>query len=139
MLDVVSLELNVYFEEPFWIGMFYLSIDNKTRVCRIIFKTEPTDSEVYQLILAKYQKLKYSNSYENKIKDKPKNYKRYQRLIKKQCSKLETGTKSMQILKQEYLHNKELKKKEKRITRQKKQEELYRLKKQKRKAKHRGH
>lgn len=45
----------------------------------------------------------------------------------------------MQILKQEYLINKELKKKEKRINRQKKQERLYQLKKQKRKAKHRGH
>ena len=30
MSGAVSLELNVYFEEPFWVGMFYLSIDNKT-------------------------------------------------------------------------------------------------------------
>ena len=45
----------------------------------------------------------------------------------------------MQILKQEYLINKKIKKKEKRINRQKKQERLYQLKKQKRKAKHRGH
>ena len=95
MSGAVSLELNVYFEEPFWVGMFYLSIDNKTKICRIVFKTEPTDSEVYQLILTKYHKLKYSNGYKNKEKDKPKNYKRYQRLIKKQSSKLETGTKSM--------------------------------------------
>lgn len=93
------MELNVFFEGPFWIGVFYLNDEKERFVERIVFGDEPKDSEIYNYILYHSQKLSFKAAYQSKIKDKPKNPKRMLRIIKKQSSNLEVGTKSMQALK----------------------------------------
>ena len=74
-----------------------------------------------------------------KHKDKPKNPKRLQRMIRKQSMNLQTGTKSMQALKRQYEQNKAKNKIIRREQRTAEKEHLFVLKQQKRKAKHRGH
>ena len=50
----VSVKLTVYFEDPFWIGIFERSIDEKLSVCKVIFGAEPKDNEVLELVLNRY-------------------------------------------------------------------------------------
>lgn len=48
MLDV-GLELNVLFDDPFWIGVFYLTNGDKCYVERVVFGQEPSDGEIYEI------------------------------------------------------------------------------------------
>ena len=97
MLDV-GLELNVLFDDPFWIGVFYLTNGDKCYVERVVFGQEPSDGEIYVYFLNNYHKLNFVAEFKAKHKDKPKNPKRLQRMIRKQSMNLQTGTKSMQAL-----------------------------------------
>ena len=43
-------KLTVFFEDPFWVGVFEVISDDKLAVCKITFGTEPKDYEVYEYI-----------------------------------------------------------------------------------------
>ena len=49
-------KLTVYFEEPFWVGIFECIEDGKLSVAKVTFGAEPKDYEVQEYIQ------KYSNS-----------------------------------------------------------------------------
>ena len=59
-MDRLSVKLTVYFENPFWVGIFERNIDEKLSVCKVIFGAEPKDNEILNFVLNKYNKLKYS-------------------------------------------------------------------------------
>ena len=46
-MDKVSGKLTVFFEEPFWVGVFERVSDRKLSVCKVTFGAEPKDYEVY--------------------------------------------------------------------------------------------
>lgn len=46
-MDKVSGRLTVFFEEPFWIGVFECISERKLSVCKVTFGAEPKDYEVY--------------------------------------------------------------------------------------------
>lgn len=135
----ISLEMNVLFDDSFWVGIFYLRELDEVRVCRVVFGQEPSDGQVYEYFLMNFQRLKFDARYQDKVVTKVKNPKRIQRQIKKQSLTLYSGTKSMQALKKQYeqtkIQNKQLKHQSDVL----KKEHLFALKQQKRKAKHRGH
>lgn len=135
----ISLEMNVLFDDPFWIGMFYLRELDEVRVCRVVFGQEPSDGQVYEYLLMNFQRLKFDVRYQDKVVIKTKNPKRMQRQIKKQSLTLQPATKSMQALKKQYEQTKVQNKKLKHQSDVLKKEHLFALKQQKRKAKHRGH
>ena len=45
-MDSTSGKLTVYFEDPFWIGVFERISDGKLTACKVTFGAEPKDSEV---------------------------------------------------------------------------------------------
>ncbi len=45
------VKLTVFFEEPFWIGVFERYEDGKLSVAKVTFGAEPKDYDVYQFIL----------------------------------------------------------------------------------------
>lgn len=135
----ISLELNVLFDDPFWIGMFYLKDLDDIYVDRVVFYQEPSDVQVYKYFLENFKQLNFSAKYQGKAGNKIKNPKRMQRVIKKQSQTLQTGTKSMQALKKQYEQVKLQKKELNKQCQAAKKEHLFTLKQQKRKAKHRGH
>ena len=94
-MDRLSVKLTVYFENPFWVGIFERNIDEKLSVCKVIFGAEPKDNEILNFVLNKYNKLKYSPEifYERVFKEKV-NPKRVQRDVKKQLNNKCVGTKS---------------------------------------------
>lgn len=133
------MELNVFFEDPFWIGLFYLRNDKNVYVERVVFGSEPQDGEIYNYVLYNYQKMSFKAVYHDDITVKPKNPKRMLRIIKKQNQNLRVGTKSMQALKKQHELNKQENKRSQKELKRIKDDYLYQLKKQKRKARKRGH
>ena len=133
------MELDVFFEDPFWIGVFYLNGDCERFVERVVFGNEPKDCEVYNYILYPSQNLSFKAVCQLKVKSRPKNPKRMLRIIKKQSSDLAIGTKSMQALKMQYEQNKNESRISKKKLKRDKKDYLFQLKQEKRKAKKKGH
>ena len=129
--------LKVFFDDPFWVGVFEIYQSGKLTAAKVTFGAEPKDSEVYEFVLQNYFRLKFSPPVETLLKEKKTNPKRLQREARKVPTEY-VGTKSQQALKLQH----EQSKAERSITaRQRKEEKKQRdfeLKQKKRKEKHRG-
>ena len=137
-MDKVSGKLTVFFEEPFWVGVFERVADGKLSVCKVTFGAEPKDYEIYDFVLKNYYRLQFSPAVETDVKETGRNPKRVQREVRKQVQNTGIGTKSQQALK---LQQEQLKIERKIVSREQREAEKqrqYELKQQKRKAKHRG-
>ena len=134
-MDKVNGRLTVYFEEPFWVGIFEHIEDGKLSVAKVTFGVEPKDYEVQEYIQKYYFGLKFSPAVEAIVKDIKRNPKRMQRAAKKQILETGIGTKSQQALKLQHDQSKS-----EHILQNKKQKELdkmrlFALKQQKKKEK----
>ena len=133
-MDKVSGRLTVFFEEPFWIGVFERISEGKLSVCKVTFGAEPKDYEIYEFVLKNYYRLKFSPAVATDVKEAVRNPKRVQREVQNTG----IGTKSQQALK---LQQEQLKTERKTVSREQREAEKQRqfeLKQQKRKEKHRG-
>ena len=46
-MDIDSTKLTVFFEAPFWIGVFERIERRKLSVCKVVFGAEPKDYQVW--------------------------------------------------------------------------------------------
>ena len=106
-MDRVSGKLTVYFEEPFWVGVFERIESGKLSVAKVTFGAEPKDYEVHEYIQKYYYSLKFSPAVDAVVKDIRRNPKRMQREAKKQMQETGIGTKSQQALKLQQEQNKQ--------------------------------
>ena len=137
-MDKVLGKLTVFFEAPFWVGVFERVSDGKLSVCKVTFGAEPKDYEVYEFVLNNYYLLRFSPAVATDVKEAGRNPKRVQREVRKQVQNTGIGTKSQQALK---LQQKQLKTERKTVSRKQREAEKQRqfeLKRQKREEKHRG-
>lgn len=137
-MDKVSGKLTVFFEEPFWVGVFERVLDGSLSVCKVRFGAEPKDYEVYDFILKNYYCLRFSPAVAADVIETGRNPKRVQREVRKQIQNTGVGTKSQQALK---LQQEQLKTERKVMSREQREAEKERrfaLKQQKKKEKHRG-
>lgn len=135
----VSCRLTVYFDEPFWVGVFERMEDNKLSVAKVTFGAEPKDYEVYEFILKHYYSLQFSPAVATVVKETKRNPKKMQRDIKKQLHDTGIGTKSQQALKLQQEQNKQERKAKSREQKMAEAERMFELKQQKRIEKHKGH
>lgn len=63
-MEKVSGKLMVYFEDPFWVGVFERIEDGKLSVSKVTFGAEPKDYEVQEYIQKYYSSLKFSPAVE---------------------------------------------------------------------------
>ena len=98
-MDKVSGKLTVFFEEPFWVGVFERVSDGKLSVCKVTFGAEPKDYEIYEFVLKNYYQLRFSPAVATVVKEAGRNPKRVQREVRKQVQNIGIGTKSQQALK----------------------------------------
>ena len=131
-------KLTVYFEEPFWIGVFECMEDDRLSVCKVTFGAEPKDYEVQEFVLRNYYDLQFSPAVETVVKDSKRNPKRMQREAKKQMKETGIGTKSQQALKLQQEQNKQERKIRRREQKEAEEKRMFELKQQKKKEKHRG-
>lgn len=133
-----SGKLTVYFDDPFWVGVFERIEDRKLTVCKVTFGAEPKDCEVLAFVMKNYSRLKFSPSVNVMIKKEPSNPKRLQREAKKQTALYGIGTKAQQALQLQREENKSIRKTVSKQQREAEKQHLFELKQQKRREKHRG-
>ena len=138
-MDRVSGKLTIYFEDPFWVGVFERIENRKLSVAKVTFGREPKDYEVLEFINRNYYHLQFSPAVETVVKDTKKNPKRAQRDAKKQTLETGIGTKSQQALKLQQEQNKKERKVRSREQREAESQRIFELKKIKKREKHRGH
>jgi len=133
-------KLTVYFDDPFWVGVFERDDETGFRVSRVVFGSEPTDAELYEYIQREYKSIDFGKPLKNQVQIvRKKNFKRMQREVRKEVYEEGVGTKAQQAMKL----NQELNKKERQvISREQREAEQalkYKLRQDKKKGKHRGH
>lgn len=137
-MDKTSGKLTVFFENPFWVGVFERVSDGKLSVCKVTFGAEPKDYAVWDFVLRHYSDLTFSPPVEAEVKHTADNPKRRQRNARKQLHS-GIGTKSQQAL---AMQREEMKIERRQASRERKDAEKRRqfeLKQRKRKEKHKGH
>ena len=60
----MGLTLTVYFDDPFWVGVFERMEDGRLSVCKVTFGAEPKDYEVWAFVLEHYHQLTFSPAVE---------------------------------------------------------------------------
>lgn len=131
-------KLTVYFDDPFWVGVFERSENKKLSVCKVTFGAEPKDCEVLDFALKNYNRLKFSPNVNITIEKKINNPKRIRREARKQSAPTGIGTKAQIALQLKMEENKQARKTISRKERDEAKERLFELKRQKRKEKHKG-
>ena len=138
-MDKCISKLTVYFEVPFWVGIYERQFENRYEVCKITFGAEPKDYEVYEFILKHWSQLRFSPSIQSSMcKERKTNPKRMQREIHKELQQ-GIGTKAQQALKLQHEQRMQTRKASAKKNREDEAMHRFALKKEKRKAKHRGH
>ncbi len=96
----IRSKFTVLFEDPFWIGIFERSYNNKYEASKIIFGPEPKDYEVYEFILNKFNSLKFTTAISAFCeKEREISPKRLQRKIRKEVNNKGIGTKAQIAMK----------------------------------------
>lgn len=137
-MDKVNGKLTVFYEAPFWVGVFEHIESGRLSVCKVTFGAEPKDYEIWEFVLKWYAQLKFSPAVDVVVKKESVNPKRLQREARRETLQSGIGTKSQQALQLQREENKL-----ERISRSKEQREAekqrqFEQKQQKRKEKHRG-
>ena len=135
----MKASLTVFFEEPFWVGVFERIEDGKLSVCKVTFGAEPKDYEVLDYILHHYYEMVFSPAIETEIRQAADNPKRRSRNARKQLENTGIGTKSQQALQRQ---REEMKTERRQISREEREAEAQRrfvMKQTKKKEKRRGH
>ena len=134
----ISGKLTVFFENPFWVGIFEDFENDNLSVCKVTFGSEPKEYEIYDFILKKFYNLRFSNEMKSNFREKAKNPKRRQREIKKELQSKKFLKKSEEILKLQYEENKKERKVKTKQEEELKKQRKFLLKQEKKKKKHRG-
>ena len=53
-MEHVAASLTVYFEDPFWVGVYEREEGETLTVSRMVFGAEPREGEVYELLLSRW-------------------------------------------------------------------------------------
>ena len=135
----MRISLTVFFEDPFWVGVFERIDDGKLSVCKVTFGAEPKDYEVWEFILQNYDRMVFSPAVETEMRQIADNPKRRLRNVRKQTERSGIGTKSQRALQ---MQREEMKKERRQNCREQRDAEAQRrfdMKQMKKKEKRRGH
>ena len=135
----MRISLTVFFEDPFWVGVFERVDDEKLSVCKVTFGAEPKDYDVWEFVPRHYDELVFSPAVETEMRQIADNPKRRLRNVRKQTERSGIGTKSQQALQ---MQREEMKKKHRQNSREQRDAEAQRrfdMKQMKKKEKRRGH
>ena len=138
-MDTNAISLTVFFQEPFWIGVFERVENGRLSVCKVTFGAEPRDYEVHEYLLKHYCNLRFSSAVEAEERKKADNHKRRQREASKQIQNTGVSTKSQMALQMQREAMKAERKQISKAQREAEEQRRFELKQQKKKEKKRGH
>lgn len=135
----VSSTLTVYHDGQFWVGLAERVEGGRHGAARIVFGAEPSDEEILQFVVGKWEKLSFFGSKPAEASKPAKNPKRRAREAAKTLKQPAMSTKAQQALaaqreamKQESAHARSRRRADE-------AEARFEQRKLKRKQKHRGH
>lgn len=136
----MSIKLTVFFEDPFWVGVFERIDGEMLETSRVVFGSEPKDYEIYSFMLENYYKLIFSRPIKaNLAEQKVINPKRLKRIVKKEIAQKGIGTKAQQAMKLEHQKRKEEHKKISKEKREELEKIKFEMRQGKKKEKKKGH
>ena len=94
----VSSTLTVYHDGQFWVGLAEHVEDGRYGVARIVFGAEPSDEEILQLVVGKWEKLAFFGDNPTEAIKPAKNPKRRAREAAKALKQPAMSTKAQQTL-----------------------------------------
>lgn len=98
MQTSVSSTLTVYHDGQFWVGLAEHVEDGKYGVARIVFGAEPSDGEILQFVVGKWEKLSFFGGKPAEASKPAKNPKRRAREAAKALKRPAVSTKAQQAL-----------------------------------------
>lgn len=138
-MDERFARLTVFFEEPFWVGVFERIEGDKLSACKVTFGAEPRDYEVLDYVRRHYGELRFSEPVLREAREKADNPKRRQRAAAREMQPTGVGTKSQQALQAQRELMKTERKKITKAEREAEAQRRFELKQQQKKEKKRGH
>lgn len=138
-MNDINVKLTVFFENPFWVGVFEHVENNFLIVSKVTFGAEPKDYEVLDYIIKNYYSLVFSPAVKTKIKKDKTNPKKAQRDVRKQMQVSGIGTESQLALKSQHEQNKKESKVRRREEKEADELKRFLLKQYKKRKKHKGH
>ena len=133
-----SITLTVFFDDPFWIGLFERLEDGTLTVCRPVFGSLPSDREIYDWLARATPALRFSPPVEQSApRPVASNPKRRQRQIARALVS-GTGTRSQQALAAARETLKTEHRRRRKALSEAEQAHKFQLRQEKKKAKHRG-
>ena len=130
--------LTVFFDEPFWVGIFERFDNGRLSVCKVTFGAEPKEQEIYEYILRHYTELRFSREVDIIQRKTADNPKRRQRNARKQMEQTGIGTRSQRALQMQLEQNKQERKVKSREQKLADKRWIFEIKQQKKREKHRG-
>ena len=133
-------QLTVFFENPFWVGVFERQEQGMLQTARVVFGSEPKDFEVYDFVLREYASLKWSRPIlvEDKVMRK-RNPKRVQRDVQKAMKQKGISTKAQEAMRLERDANKLERKSLSKAERERQKRMRFEKRQEKKKEKRKGH
>ena len=137
-MDCITARLTVFFEEPFWVGVFERQTAGKLTACKVTFGASPSGGEVFAYFLRNWRTLRFSPPVGGEAVRYVRNPKRMQRLAGREITQ-GIGTKAQQALQMQREQNKRERLERSRQQKEAEAERRFALKQQKRREKHKGH
>ena len=119
----MKISLTVFFDDPFWTGVFERLDEGKLSVCKVTFGAEPKDCEVWDFVLRRYDRLSFGPAVAAEPRQAADNPKRRLRNARKQTERSGIGTKSQQALQAQH---EEMKTERRQISREQREAEAQR-------------
>ena len=138
-MNKTCVTLTIFFEDPFWVGLFERTEDGALSVCKVTFGSEPKDGEVYEFLLRNYSRLPFSPGVAADPHRSAENPKRRQRAAAKQLHTAGIGTKAQQALQLQREAQKRSRREKTKAEKEAEQQRRFEKKQQKKKEKHKGH
>ena len=130
----------VFFEGPFWVGVYERFTDAGLEACKVTFGSEPKDYEVYAFMLRNWGRLRFGPPVPQMgLRIGSRNPTRMQRQIQKQLQDTGVGTKAQQALALQREQQKQERRLVSRAERDAEKARRFDLRQQKKREKHRGH
>ena len=137
---VSKASLTVYFDPPFWVGLYQREDEGGCRVCKVTFGGEPKDQEVLDWLLRHWRGLRFSPPVTGTQKpNRLPNPRRMRREARRATQSAGTGTRAQQALQLQREQLKTQRKADSKACREAERERKLALRQEKRRQKHRGH
>lgn len=135
-----SIKLTVFFDDPFWVGVFERIFEDQYQVQRHVFGSEPKDYQVYDFVLNRFSQLNFSDLIPSEQHVERKiNPKKMQKKIGRELEKTTVGTKAQNALKLQYETDKIERKQFSKELKEEIERQKFEFRQAKKKEKHKGH